>query len=726
MKDNNGIKSLLKDLKRKARVDRSLTDEEYDDLLQRIHRLEEALEKRRQISEARRKSAQRKSVQSQKYYTMLQKIGKMRYPSYLDEFVRAVATPPFSLPGTLFNPEGKEIISIDLRGLGRRIERFQRERAELALAVLFPGSITYRYLGVPVKVSCGTWYQSLRAGLRGIHELSPDRIFQIEVNAQKRNVFKPITLRAMVIPHGGNVNVCAKCLSITDYDEECPHDSSKRRVKLPSSYAIIVRKELKRHVKSTSMLRSPLSLIVPEVHFLDILKVGIAAVGFERTQLGKTVIVDYNPPIGFVLDTKGISFKIDVSNEFIDYILQSRHHIVRDIFVQFLADKISEIMTEIGLPSYHLEIILSSVINALKLEQIDKFDLDKIVENISSSAWIKSALDTVNTEARFYERFDVSEDVLREILENLTKTKVSLELVRKEIKDRLIHTLAHAILIAGCATSGSHFGDLDYIVKEDEVVLLDSVNGGNGSSEMAFEFLSSKEKFSITEFAEEVIKGRTYKPKYFDEALAELLLPCQQGVAERIFHMHLPRPPYREVQRRVSGLLSQLEYYDKISSKLSSIDIRNYFPASIGFHVSIDKRRIRDAERLKEALSICIHGCPDCLAIGTKCNSGAFKEKYHISKSLLDEFFKYKTRNIRVRIEEGLAKVEAKLKENNVVIIDMEVDKHKSGEYEKMMDAVLELNGRKLGERFVKFSGLWVDVQMLESKIVYSAMLVLI
>src|SRR5207245_408578 len=110
-----------------------------------------------------------------------------------------------------------------------------------------------------------------------------------------------------------------------------------------------------------------------------------------------------------------------------------------------------------------------------------------------------------------------------------SRQSIELQTIRNEIKNRLLHSLAHNLLIAGCVTAGCLPSDLEYLISNDEIVLFDSVDGGNGSSAMIFDFVSSRDSFSLADVEEESTKERTFRPKYFDEAFAELMLPCQQG-----------------------------------------------------------------------------------------------------------------------------------------------------------------------------------------------------
>jgi hypothetical protein len=190
--------------------------------------------------------------------------------------------------------------------------------------------------------------------------------------------------------------------------------------------------------------------------------------------------------------------------------------------------------------------------------------------------------------SRYYERFDVQQRRLRALYESLARKRLDDSVLRNEIKQRLMHSFAHILLIAGCITSGCLPQDLEYLIRNDEVVLFDSVDGVNGSSKMIFEFSGAKESFSITEFEEDASKERIHRPRYFDEALTELMLPCQQGVAERIFHGALPVPGHQEIRRRILALDKQKESYAEAVKYISKIGVDNCFRSSLGYHQALN------------------------------------------------------------------------------------------------------------------------------------------
>lgn len=709
-KDVDELRSLLTSLKKKAREDPKLDYEKFDQLMKNIHFLEGVLTKYADLKDKDIEEARVRSEKSTRLFAVLDKLSNERYPSYVDEFVRALAKPPFTLPSNLFQPEGEITVFVDVSGLRRARTRLQEERGENAIDMLFPGSVTHRYFGEPVKVDTGKWHKDFTCRLRGIHELSENPIFQIEADGRTVDVYQPKRLRARRIPRGSLV--CLTCLALSMTDEQCDHSRAWRRMRPPSAASIKVRQEIARKVRDTKTVHAPLESIIKQVDFLESLEVGVAAIGFERYRAGTTVTVNYNPPIGLKLKTRGVALKLKIPDAFIERLL-SKKYIVRDLVIQILANELRSIMRRVGVPSYDFQPLMSGLIGALSLD--DQNEIGKLEEDIRSDRWVEEAITAIDNERHLLERFEVSPERIELIYHRLRDTRVG-EIIRDEIRKRLIHSLAHAMLIAGCVTSGSTFDDLDYLVGRDEIILFDSVNGGNGSSEMIFEFLASEEKFSIGTFVEELVKGRIYKPKYFAEALMELLLPCPQGVAERIFNKELPTPTYLEISRRIEQLRER--------ESPSTIDVTEFFPSSIGYHRVADSTDIQTAERRREVFDICVHGCPDCISIGNRCETGSFAEKYNISKIMIDEFFKYATDAFTADIDSGRENIEKKLKGKGTVIVRQRIYSDK--DEERLMALALGLDGTELGDRYVSFAGFWIDCSPDATSVDYSIMLMLI
>jgi hypothetical protein len=718
------LQKRLHELKVYARADTSLSIEKFAELFQAVEALEGPTANYiASLSEAGTQHADLDALErARRKAAVIDGIVGVRNPAYFDQFAATLTEHPFALPNALFDPQGREIVTINFpNNIGR--QQFYKERTDLALAILYPGSFTYRY-GVPVKIETGQWSQTFVAELR-MHTLSQNPIFKIERNGRTLDVYKPIMLRARQVEER-NPFICFNCLSLAALDEGCFHSPQvKKPLKLPSSSPIAVNQEVQRKEGERIELRPPLNALISEVTYLPNLRVGTAVLGFERSAAGRVTIVDYNPPIGMIMETRGVAFQIAVPRYVLDQILQNRT-IARDILIQILAKWISDLLSTNGMPSFHLEPILSGIIHSI-IPSGGNIEPEALMDAFSKADWIDDAIESTMTEGEaYYERFNIQRDRLRTLHNALARRPLNENTLRNEVNIRIMHSLAHNLLIAGCVTSGCLPQDLEYLIRDDEVVLFDSADGGNGASEMIFEFCSSKESFRVTDTEEYVEKESIFSPKYFDEAFAELMLPCQQGVAERIFYRGLPPPGHQEMRRRILALERQRESYSDQMEYLTKIGVENAFTSSIGYQAALNLQLpVREAERLKEITGICLHGCPDCLVLGNKCDEGGFLERYNVSKVLLDEYFRFQTRDVVVDYSTRNSQIESLLGNRGVAILTGRVSNADDKVSERLRDKVAEFYGRKVGEKFVKFAGFWVDCPLNAHEVHYCAMLVL-
>jgi hypothetical protein len=186
-------------------------------------------------------------------------------------------------------------------------------------------------------------------------------------------------------------------------------------------------------------------------------------------------------------------------------------------------------------------------------------------------------------------------------------------------------------------------------------------------------------------------------------------------------------PDQQDIRNRFMALERQRESYSSEYRYIEENGVENCFRASIGYHVSLAQGlQLREADRLKEVLSVCLHGCPDCLILGNKCNEGGFLEKYHVSKVITDEYFRHITEDITVEYSSKDAVIEALLSERGVTILSAVVSKgSEARNAEKLEDRISELRGKRIAEKFVKFAGFWVDCPIGAHQIRYCAMVVL-
>lgn len=422
--------------------------------------------------------------------------------------------------------------------------------------------------------------------------------------------------------------------------------------------------------------------------------------------------------------TSGISFKVDIPRKFIEEILSSNLMLRRDTIMQLLSDRLVEVMTEVGLPSYHHELLLSSLIAVIGLD--DPIDERTVLERLRSENLITNVNLALDRELGFYESVPPDAALVENVLTTLQVFDITEDSLRVKLRETLLHSLAHVFLLAAAVTSGSQLDDLDYLLKEEsgEVVIFDAVSGGNGSSEAAFEFLSEAGKFSIKGYAESEEREEIYRPRNFDEAAFEFLLPCINGVSDRVFFFGRVDPLESEIKRKLSELRGKEITHETAVRRIRERGNSRIFPIGIGYHAVDYSNESQEADRFKEAANICLHGCPECISIGRKCHLGSFYEKYGISKFTLDEVLSHLLQKATLS-KSSSSQIMKTLSAHGFAVLKGSCNDQQS--CQKLVDdlnaQVLELVGEKVNEGHVKFAGHWVNMDFASGRLNYYYML---
>lgn len=714
------IRQLINDLRNKVRRDQEIPDKLHNTLIVASSAVEERLGQMEQMADVNEEKVRKLHEHAQRLSLMLENIKNLRYPSYVDEFIPSIASNPYTMPETFYRPQGASQITINIDG------QLKSERAEQVLLTLFPGSISFRYASPAIKVKTGSWFRSGRARLSNIHTFSTKPEFELEEGNRLLRVYKPETLNAFRLI--GQHYLCTTCLSLSDRDENCTHSTLQPRRRLPSSSSIIRRIELSRTPADTKALLEPLSLLIPQVTFLSNVEVGLAVVGFERIatigSVSRVTRVDYDPAIGIRLLTTGLCLAINVPEKFSTEIMTSNPILKRDMIINLVSHELAAIMSATGLPSYHHELILSAVIKALDLDNVT--DETLVLAKLRSETLIPTVNALIDHELRFYESSAPTGDLLHEVLTALQSLEITQEKILVTLKQNILHSLAHLVLLAAAVTSGSELNDLDYLINKNtnEIILFDSVSGGNGSSETVFDFLSAANEFTISAYLDSEERQEIYKPRYFDETVFEFLLPCINGVSDRLFFFGTIQPNERELRRKLNELREKENTHKSAISRIQAYGTDKLYPITIGYHAVDYTQNPQDAARFKEAATICLHGCPECISIGRKCHNGAFYEKYGISKLLLDELLSYLLREATI-YEFSTKHIVNLLSKFGFAVINIKFQDKKT--YQKVMDGIdrqlLELKEQQIDNKHIKYAGHWINLDLKDGKLNYYFML---
>jgi hypothetical protein len=378
-------------------------------------------------------------------------------------------------------------------------------------------------------------------------------------------------------------------------------------------------------------------------------------------------------------------------------------------------------MERMGVPYYSHELILSSMIAMLGLDET--IDEITVSQRVSDDNFISGVYTNILKESTFYESTVLDRDMVQQLLQEFKREVIKGIDVLTKLKQTLLHSMAHILLLSAAITAGSQLEDLDYLINEskNEIIIFDSVSGGNGVSETVFEFLSDSTRFNVSEYLASDEKGESYRPRSFEEVGFELLLPCVNGVADRIFLFgESDQLMENEIRRKLNELKDKQATHTKAVERIKKYGKDKMYPIGIGYHAVDYSNDSHEADRFKEAANSCLHGCPECISIASKCHLGAFQEKYGVSKLVLDEFLIYMTREA---IVDNLSQEEVLriIDEKGFAILRgvCSIAQSCKSVSDKLDNTTLALDGKKTKQGLVKLSGHWLNFEISNGNLIY-------
>jgi hypothetical protein len=718
-KEPEGLKimarfALINDLLRKVEDDKA----EYDNLL-----ANQDPESIRLMSELTEK------LESERF-----SIG--RYGVKIDDVVSLLSPPPYNLPA-LYTGSNARGVQIHLPRTLRQDQTF--EKIDLAFNSMFPGS-KFKIYGPSLKSKCGNYDANFNLNLTNTgHTLTNDPEFQYEGNDVFGLKGISATMPGTTDAHG-LYWTCRNCLTTPDYDEQecgCPNvlaDGSKKKrpfikIKNSARKETMVLSDVAQNTVSTKQFGFPLNNFV-NASLLNNLEIGITLVGFTRSssKLGVSRNITYNPPLGYKMNTKGILFEVNaLPDAFIDEVF-SQKFIIRDIIIDLIHDKILEGMRNNSRQIFELELFLGSCLRTLELDQYDdiSFDFETKLTQINDPSWINDCINNeYQLQAAKWEgvRQGLTDDIVGQIFNVVSDAGFTRESIECKIRELITNSLAQLLYVTASFTSGSNFDDIDFLVRHndgaEQIILYDSADGGNGACELIYNLLTIPTDQSY------VFGNRTElsKPKYFDEGFTEMLLPCTQGVSERIFYQNLANVMGNN--RSVTKLIRQLQVFSQenpdIAASIQATGIFNLFATFTGlnqlFGQGGEELDISDSYRYKNATDVCIHGCPDCISIGNKTKTEEVSERFSISKYLLDLLFRFHTDEIRITDNFDRAEIEKTLRKYNMVILTRTLA-NANQTADELETLIASFFGRTLDDKLYKTSGKWIDCSLSNTPIV--------
>lgn len=636
----------------------------------------------------------------------------------IDDLVSLLSPTPYTLP-TFYTGSNTDDVQVHIPSRGES----QFEKVNLVFQTMFPGS-TFNTYGSKLKSRCGNYANYIVDLSSAYHRLTDAQIF----THQNNPVFglKDLSTKSP----GGDGWMCRNCLTTIDYDEQdcaCPRELEdgkskfRKQIKVhnsPRIETIVLSSDL--DITDTKQFNFPLDHFV-NTSFLEDLEIGVVLTGFTRTaqKLGVSREITYRPSLGYKMHTKGILFEVnELPEEFIDVVFSNKV-IVRDVIIDLIHDKVLAGMKDKARQIFEIELFLSSCIRTLQLDQYDDgFDIGKKLNEINDPAWIDSCILEFHRQEANWEgtRQGLTDDVIREIFTVVSDAGFTEQSIQRKIRELVMNSLAQLLYLNSCVTSGSNFDDIDFLVRRDDdgtltnqIIMFDSTNGANGACELVYELLTAPQE-------PYVFGNRTElsKPKYFDEGFTEMLLPCPQGVTERIFYQDLHNliQNNRSVGRSLMQLESVSQENPEIAQSIRDSTIFNLFATFTGLRDVLGQDGTElgqlDSYRLKNATDVCIHGCPDCISIGSETKTHTLSERFSISKYLLDLLFRFHTSEIRITDNFDMDQIENTLRKYNMVILTRTLaDPNQTAD--DLETLVTSLIGKELDNKLYKISGKWID-----------------
>jgi hypothetical protein len=655
---------------------------------------------------------------------------------YLSELYTSIQKPRYIPDRTSFGIFSKLPVkpyastSVGSTVIVSRGENFSEEElpAKTVFTTLLPGQITHRWgISGQWRIACGQYFEDFQSHVRGIHTLSDTAITKFNdrdvFNLKKINV---INLQGVTSFRGGGFPVCPTCLSIDIKTglgrEQCDHvkDQLIAPVTRSSLYAepLLENTEIihEREIGCEQEFSFPLNHIFEKIIYLENTRVLTVATGFSRSALDTIVQVDYDPYLGYETDTNGLIFRLkEIPDAFIELILHEKF-LVRDIILDIFIERITPILKKLRRTRLESELWLSGIIKSLELDSIsDSFDHVEALSKLNDDDFERIFLNHITTEISFYENppIGINPQTIEIVAKEIKKINISKDNLKSKIRSLLKNSLSYLIYNAGIITSGSTGQDMGFIIPDEnsnDILIYDNESGGNGASKLIDNYLIGEQSSFSS------IQG--VRPKFFQETFFELLHPCSQGTADRIYFQNLHEifsnfSSNNLITKKFEEIIEQQHSSPDEFIQINGIGIQNMFPNSIGKRSLIQPNgtaSTTESKKIQEISNICIHGCFECgLLQGNYSGiNGPKLERFYVSKYLIDLYFRFISQNIRVDVNTNMNEIEQILKQNNMIIISQQIDENVH-DFSLLMKKIQSIIGEKFDGKLIKFSGLWFD-----------------
>lgn len=602
---------------------------------------------------------------------------------------------PYLIPNYLSEREGK--FYVDVHPLDRV------ETIDTFINILTPGAYVFIYGLKPIwKSLLGPWTSSFPVSPSCIIRTTPlkkvlrDKLpEEAPYDKQLISLELPESIRLKKVPEKEGFRACTLCGSIVDGtgDENCTHEASLVNIRNPPRIYPVVKTFVEREEeveKAVKSLPYPFNEIFFEIVFSRKLLVTRFLYGAERSFLNQLWKIYFDPLLGYNMETSGMRFTLNM--EKVKELLSNLPEVLkRDLAILYLIHKLSMLIRIYGGRVSDARLIIGSIIASYSAEE----GLPKTRED--SVKMVEYAMQNPEDHENYLEKFiriyfgertptcySSIRRAFKEIL--LQLSKVSDTEFQDFVIKVFVHTFKHYLYLASMLTVGVNSNELAAQFSDEEIHVFDDAMMGNGCSETlsgmiyipyrerVSSILDSSSKHELGMHSDDLIgvieellfgcESEVIGKLYFD-----LVHSCSKGtLTELIKDYEKLRSQFRgrisnKVLGRLFGLLKQPDYTHEITRLVGPYDelwLYQKFPELL---IVSNEEEIGSGpgtlERIIDALSLCIDGCPNCILL-SRCSYGPLSSHFYLSRRTVEHAHRLLIRPSMIEVGDSKAEIMAK------------------------------------------------------------------
>jgi len=578
---------------------------------------------------------------------------------------------PYLIPNYLSEREGK--FYVDVHPLDRM------EPIDTFINILTPGAYVFIYGLKPIwKSLLGPWTSSFPVSpsciVRTTHlkRVSRDKLpEEAPYDKQLISLELPESIRLKKLPDKKALRACTLCGSIVDGtgDENCTHGASLVNIRNPPRIYPVVKTFVEREEeveKAAKNLPYPFSEIFSEIVFSRKLLVTRFLYGAERSFLNQLWKIYFDPLLGYNMETKGMRFTLNME-KLKELLSDMPEALKRDLAILYLIHKLSRLIKIYGGTVSDARLIIGSIIASYSAKEgLPKTREDSVemveyaIQNPEEHETHLEKLIRIYFGERTPTRYSSIRRAFKEILPQLSKAG-DTELQDFAIKV-FVHTFKHYLYLASMLTVGVNSAELAAQFSDGEIHVFDDAVMGNGCSETlsgmiyipygerVSSILKSSSKHELGMHSDDLIgiieellfgcESEAIGKLYFDfihshdtEALAELTRDYEKLRSE--FNGKISN----KVLGQIFGLLKQPDYTHEIARLVGSYEALWLYQKFPELLILSNQKEIDSSagtlERIIDALSLCVDGCPNCVLL-SRCSYGPLSSHFHLSRRIVE------------------------------------------------------------------------------------------